>query len=425
MAEEVPQTLEYSGDQLNDDLMLEVENFTNWKRSAGVQKPKAQWTSDEIKAVNLNQRLKSLIMSVLPDDQMNYAINCETTKSTWDDLILYHEVPFNMKESTVIYKALINELVNDGIKLSKLEINTGFYTWLPRSENLIDGIYEIKKKKPLTTTTPLSTAFISTSIVQDFQDSPDDEDDTRNSQEYMNDLEMEFHKRDPLMVEEVPKTLEYKGGQLNAAPMLEDFQDSPDDEDDRRNNQEYMNDLEMELHERAKYNKGKTKLALLGSGASTSKSSQVRNQGLVAESYEWDKEEVSSDDNAMVEVKVPMALDDDESSVVGKESAKNGEWVKISMRKVHTLLEMEDNDERKSFLDYLGKENLLELKQAKLDFLTMQQSIIPPSESTVNVTESSVIDYDSTEESSSRYCLQQSPLPPLDKTSGVENLYLD
>ncbi|GKF98368.1 hypothetical protein Tco_0297151 [Tanacetum coccineum] len=52
----------------------------------------------------------------------------------------------------------------------------------------------------------------------------------------------------------------------------------------------------------------------------------------------------------MVEVKVLMALAE-ENNVVDKESAKNGEWVKISMRKVHTLLEIEDNDDRKVFLD--------------------------------------------------------------------------
>ncbi|GKC77281.1 hypothetical protein Tco_1128055, partial [Tanacetum coccineum] len=34
----------------------------------------------------------------------------------------------------------------------------------------------------------LSTALFSSSIVQDFQDSPDDEEDTRSSHEYMNDL---------------------------------------------------------------------------------------------------------------------------------------------------------------------------------------------------------------------------------------------
>nr|GEY77011.1 hypothetical protein [Tanacetum cinerariifolium] len=94
-----------------------------------------------------------------------------------------------------------------------------------------------------------------------------------------------------------------------------------------------------------------------------------------------------------------MALDDDETVTVGKESARNGEWVKISMIKVHTLHDMENNDERKYFLDFLCinlnyveeqrnnivlkhrdlvqelntcKEQLLVLKLAKLDFLTMQ-----------------------------------------------------
>ncbi|GJV09574.1 retrovirus-related pol polyprotein from transposon TNT 1-94, partial [Tanacetum coccineum] len=148
----------------------------------------------------------------------------------------------------------------------------------------------------------------------------------------------------------------------------------------------------------AKYNKVKAKLALLSSSASASKASTVKNKGLIAEAYEWDEEEVSSDDNEMVEVKVLMALAE-ENDVVSKEGAKNGEWVKISMRKVHTLLEMEDNDDRKTYLDYLCidlnyveeqrnnllskhrdlvhelnacKEQLLVLKQAKLDFLTMQ-----------------------------------------------------
>ncbi|GJW49829.1 hypothetical protein Tco_0091180 [Tanacetum coccineum] len=177
---EVPQTLEYRGGQLNDAPILEVENFTNWKKrfmchiigtepqfkniisngpytpmAAGQRKPEIQWTPEEIKAANLDQRLKSLIMYVLPDNQMNSVINGLNVKSIWNDLILYHEGPSDVKESMVIdlklcyntfefkegeslmqtftrYKALMNELVNDGINLSKLEINTGFINGLPK-----------------------------------------------------------------------------------------------------------------------------------------------------------------------------------------------------------------------------------------------------------------------------------------------------
>ncbi|GJT84270.1 hypothetical protein Tco_1058612 [Tanacetum coccineum] len=66
---------------------------------------------------------------------------------------------------------------------------------LKYEENLIDSIYEIEKNKSLVFATPLSTTFISTSIVQDFQYSPDDEEDTRSSREYLNDLEEEYQAR--------------------------------------------------------------------------------------------------------------------------------------------------------------------------------------------------------------------------------------
>ncbi|GJV27878.1 hypothetical protein Tco_1384326 [Tanacetum coccineum] len=297
MAVEVPQTLEYKVGQLNAAPILE--------------------------------RLKSLIMSVLPDDQMNYVRNCLTSKSTWDDLILYHEGPSDMKET------LMNELVNDGIKLSKLEINTGFINGLPKKwlsffqnlrntnhvkdyelaslfgkikyeENLIDSIYETKKKKSLVSATPLSNAFFSNSIVQDFQDSPDEEDDTRSSQEYMDDLEEEYQARALLAKS---KRFFKKGTQRFSSAKATD---------------------QTECH---KYDR----------------------KGHFARdcfSKTLDEEEVLSDDNEMVEVKVLMALAEDNYDV-SKEGVRNDKWVNISMRKVHTLLEMEDNDNRKNYLDYL------------------------------------------------------------------------
>ncbi|GJR52929.1 retrovirus-related pol polyprotein from transposon TNT 1-94 [Tanacetum coccineum] len=382
-AVEVPQTLEYRGGQLNVAPVLEVENFTNWKR-----------------------RFMCHILA----------------KSTWDDLILYHEGPSNVKESRVMdlklcyntfkfkkgetltqtftrYKALMNELVNDGIKLSKLEINTGFINGLPKKwlsfcqslrntnhvkdselaslfgklkyeENLIDSIYETEKNKSLVSATPLSTAFISTSIVQDFQDSPDDEEDTRSSHEYLNDLEEEYQARALLAKS---KRFFKKGTQRFSSAKATD---------------------QTECHKcgkKAKYNKVKAKLALLSSSASASKAITVKNKGLIAEAYECDEEEVSLDDNEMVEVKVLIALAE-ENNVVSKEGARNGECMKISMRKVHTLLENLDylcidlnyvEEQRNNLLSKhkdlvhelnACKEQHLVLKQENFDFLTMHSN---------------------------------------------------
>ncbi|GKA18490.1 retrovirus-related pol polyprotein from transposon TNT 1-94 [Tanacetum coccineum] len=140
---------------------------------------------------------------------------------------------------------------------------------LKYEENLIESIYETEKNKSLISAIPLSTAFFSFSIVQDFQDSPDDEEDTRSSQEYLNDLEEEYQQS-------------Y-------------FSQSKDSS--RKHKPELRPTKDFE----AKYNKVKAKLALLSSIASATKASMVKKKGLIAKAYEWDEEEVSSDDNEMVE----------------------------------------------------------------------------------------------------------------------------
>nr|GEU53280.1 retrovirus-related Pol polyprotein from transposon TNT 1-94 [Tanacetum cinerariifolium] len=233
----VPQTLEYRGGQLNAARVLEVENFTNWKKR---------------------------------------------------------------------FKALMNELVNDGIKFSKLEINTGFINGLPKKwlsfcqslrntnhvkdfklaspfsklkyeENLIDSIYETKKSKSLVSATPLLTTLFSTSIVQDFQDSPDDEEDTRRSHEYLKDLKEEYQE----------KALLAKSKRF--------------------------------------FKKGTQRFSS-GKATNQTKCHKCGNKG------HFDKEEVSSYDEE-TKVKALMALTNEERIYVGKESARNGEWTKITMKK--------------------------------------------------------------------------------------------
>ncbi|GJV74658.1 hypothetical protein Tco_1506242 [Tanacetum coccineum] len=63
------------------------------------RKPETQWTPEERKDAILDQRLKSLILSVLLNDQINSVINYLTAKSTWDVLLLFHEGPSDVKNS--------------------------------------------------------------------------------------------------------------------------------------------------------------------------------------------------------------------------------------------------------------------------------------------------------------------------------------
>ncbi|GJV94821.1 retrovirus-related pol polyprotein from transposon TNT 1-94 [Tanacetum coccineum] len=266
MSTKVPQTLKYRGGQLNAAPMLVVENFTNWKKRFMCH------------LVGIESQFKNILFNgpyvpMTADDQMNSVVNYETTKSTWEDLILYHEGPSDVKES----RAMDLKLCYNTFKFKEESDLASLFGKFKYEEYLIDSIYETENKKSLATATPLSTAFFSTSIVQDFQDSLDDEEDTRSSQEYLNDLEEEYQER--------------------------------------------------ALLAKSKRFFKKSSIAL------SSKLSMGKNKGLVAKAYKWDEEGVLSDDNEMVEVKVLMALADDENTAVGKESARNGEWVKILMRK--------------------------------------------------------------------------------------------
>nr|GEV77991.1 hypothetical protein [Tanacetum cinerariifolium] len=113
-----------------------------------------------------------------------------------------------------------------------------------------------------------------------------------------------------------------------------------------------------------------------------------------------------------------MALAE-ENDAVSKEGAKNGELVKISMRKIYTVLEMEYINDRKVCLDYL-----LWLSEAEGFILPNHDTDrILPSESqrnttgfSVAITDSSAIDYDLAYESS----VYSIPLPPLKKWDGAE-----
>ncbi|GJV61685.1 hypothetical protein Tco_1467785 [Tanacetum coccineum] len=160
------------------------------------------------------------------------------------------------------------------------------------------------------------------------------------------------------MVAEIPQTLEYKGGQLNAAPVLED------------------------------------------------------------------KEDVSFDDNEMTEVKVLMALANDESVAVGKESARNKEWVKISMKKFWanklSLCKISADDTKASIpgveRPWLSESEGFTLPNHDTGRILLAESQVKITEPSVAITYSSATEYDSVDESS----VFSTALPPLEKLAGAE-----
>ncbi|GJY23314.1 retrovirus-related pol polyprotein from transposon TNT 1-94, partial [Tanacetum coccineum] len=370
--------------------------------AAGQRKPEGQWTGDERKAANLDQRLKSLI----------------------------------------IYKALMNELVNDVIQLSKLKINTNFINGLPKKwlsfcqslrninhvkdyelaslfgklkyeENLIDSIYETEKNKSLVSTTPLSTAFFSTFIVQDIQDSPNDEEDTRSSPEYLNDLEEEYQARALLAKS---KRFFKKTSVLSyQSPFQSKLLLSSGNKPEPRQAKDFE----------AKYHKVKAKLALLSS--------------------------MSSDENEVTEDKDLMALTDEERVSVGKESARNETWLNSS-NKVNQCISKQIPTQKKKILgiyqltedtsNYRPKDLVFVKSSGNNSYVSItgsnkpklskvEDSILPnyytgkvPSnesqrnriDPSVVVSDSSTTNYDSADES----LVCSTPLPPLEKLAGVK-----
>nr|GEZ04783.1 retrovirus-related Pol polyprotein from transposon TNT 1-94 [Tanacetum cinerariifolium] len=125
----------------------------------------------------------------------------------------------------------------------------------------------------------------------------------------------------------------------------------------------------------------KAKLALLEASPSTSqssKTSQPKNKILVAKTFDWDEEEVSDDDEEVTQVKVLMALADDEL-LMEKNHARNDEWIDITIRKVNIILSMDEDADCQNTeltkLNHAFQEKLKEERKVNEKCLTSSKKV--------------------------------------------------
>ncbi|GKC42197.1 hypothetical protein Tco_1059919, partial [Tanacetum coccineum] len=64
-------------------------------------KPQKQWSPEDKRLANQDKRLKSIIISCLPNDVMKFVIKFTTTQSMWNDLILAHEGPSDTRDTKI------------------------------------------------------------------------------------------------------------------------------------------------------------------------------------------------------------------------------------------------------------------------------------------------------------------------------------
>ncbi|GJZ77618.1 retrovirus-related pol polyprotein from transposon TNT 1-94 [Tanacetum coccineum] len=269
-------------------------------------KPQKQWSPKDKKLVNQDKRLKSIIISCLPNDVMKSVIKCTTAKSMWTDLILAHEGPSDTRDTKIAalrlkfnafkalegekvngtftrLKCLLNDLKNNGVSIPQAKVNAMFVNRLPRKWLSMNQTQRANNSIKNDTLATLYGKY--------------------NYEEGLIDQ----------IYESETSRFTIKASNSKALVFNIHFQDSDSD----------INAIY----------KGKSE------------------KRLVAESFDWDKESISSKDEGVTKVKAFMAIAKEEPSV-GKADARSGQWVEITMKKVQRLMPMTDGDKRKHVLDY-------------------------------------------------------------------------
>ncbi|GJT97522.1 retrovirus-related pol polyprotein from transposon TNT 1-94 [Tanacetum coccineum] len=354
-------------------------------------KHKNQWSNAESSLANQDKRLKSIIISCLPNDVMKYVIKCKTANEMWNDLILAHEGPSDTRDTKIAalrlkfnafkslegekvnetftrLKCLLNDLENNGVTIPQAEVNAMFVNSLPR---IWLSINQTLRENNSIKNDCLATLY--------------------GNYNYKEELIDQIYELETQRFTIQPSS-------SKALISNNHFQDSDSDvEKDQRTNNEFIDDLNAEYHERALLAKKKL--------------------------FDWDDESVSSDDERSTKIRAFMEIAKDEPSV-GNADARSGQWADITMKK----------DQRKNLVNKfnllkqeisLHKSELSNLKNTVSINCSLQNEVIrvnlenePLKDEIIDLKRSlrngPIITFNSESE-----CDSQEPLPPLPKPIGA------
>ncbi|GJV75611.1 hypothetical protein Tco_1507195 [Tanacetum coccineum] len=307
------------------------------KIAEGDAKPESQWTPDERRVVVQDQRLKSIIMSCLPDDIMESVISCVSAKETWTDLVYSFEGPSDTKENRIMDLKLEYQTFKAKSTKSLSQTYTRYKTMLKKLANIC-GLRNANHTQTLDLADIYGRFFCEDNLIQ-----------RRISKKIL--MNRSHFARDCFSKMSKPS---YKSSVNNYSSMFKGFQPkfTPKLIQSSSNSNNQF-DPKIQKDYKAEYKKMKAKLALLEASPSSSqnpKTFQPKNKGLITETFDWDEEEVS-DKEEVTQVKVLIALSDD---TIRKSHARNGEWVDITMRKVNTLLSMDEDTDWQNYLKYIN-----------------------------------------------------------------------
>ncbi|GJR58217.1 retrovirus-related pol polyprotein from transposon TNT 1-94 [Tanacetum coccineum] len=343
-----------------------------------------QWSNAESRLANQDKRLKSIIISCLPNDIMKSVIKCKTAKEMWNDLILAHEGPSESRDAKIAalrlkfsalislegekvngtftrLKCLLNDLENNGVTIPQAEVNATFVNSLPRKWLRMN---QTQRANNSIKNDSLATLYgkynYEEGLIDQIYDDLDVEEDQRTSNEFMADLNAEYHER-ALM--ENQKRFYKRSGRVGSAkkPLgksketcfacgkLGHFQkDCPS----------HKTSIPSYPSLNNSFNKSKPYTPSFNQTSSQNSSNHQKDykgkyKGLKAEMVVLTKRigDMTRGTSEKGKKEKEKCEKENEPSV-GKADVRLGQWVDITMKKAHRLLSMTDGDERKHVLDY-------------------------------------------------------------------------